>query len=117
MNYSCMVAAVGKIAFMQRESGAVANDFDIVVMNADGSNEVNLTRSAGTRDEDPDWQPAAAPLDTVAPTVPTLAQPTAAFQKGTSFAVVELDGGGPVGGFSGGSYYVRVRTATSSNAR
>ena len=40
---------------------APSNDFDIVVMNADGSNEVSLTRAAGTRDEDPDWQPALAP--------------------------------------------------------
>ena len=60
-----------KIAFMQRLPSAPTNDFDIVVMNTDGSSEVNLTRSAGTRDEDPDWQPAAAPVDATAPTVPS----------------------------------------------
>ncbi len=107
-----------KIAFMQRLAGAASNDFDIVVMSADGSNEVNLTGSALTRDEDPDWQPAAAPLDTIAPTVPKLAKPSVAFQKATSFAVSwsSTDSGVALGGTAGGTYYVRYRSATSINA-
>ena len=107
-----------KIAFMQRLPTAPANDFDIVVMNADGSTEVNLTRAAGTRDEDPDWQPASAPVDATAPTVPVLAAPTARFQKATSFQVTwsSTDNGAPLGGFNGGTYYLRVRSANSTTA-
>ena len=118
VNFPAFSPQGDKIAFMQRLPGAAASDFDIVVMNSDGSNEVNLTRSAGTRDEDPDWQPAAAPVDAVAPTVPAVDQPAARFQKGTSIRVSwsSTDSGSPVGGFSGGTYYVRVRSANSRNA-
>ena len=118
VNFPAFSPQGDKIAFMQRLPGAAASDFDIVVMNSDGSNEVNLTRSAGTRDEDPDWQPAAAPVDAVPPTVPVIDQPAARFQKSTSFGVSwsSTDSGSPVGGFSGGTYYVRVRSANSRNA-
>jgi hypothetical protein len=117
VNYPAWSPQGDRIAFMQRLPSAASNDFDIVVMNADGSNEVNLTRAAGTRDEDPDWQPAVAPLDTTAPSVPLLSKPSGAFQKATSFAVAwsSTDDGAPVGGFGGGTYYVRYRSATSTS--
>ena len=101
---------------MQRESGAVANDFDIVVMNADGSSEVNLTERRNTR-RGSGLAARGAPARHGGADGSYARPAHRAFQKGTSFAVSwSSTDGSPVGGFSGGSYYVRVRTATSSNA-
>jgi hypothetical protein len=118
VNYPAWSPQGDKIAFMQRLPGAASNDFDIVVMDRATGTEVNLTRSAATRDEDPDWQPAAAPIDATAPTVPTMTKPTVAFQKAASFAVAwsSTDGGVAVGGLNPGTHHVRYRSASNTNA-
>ena len=104
-----------KIAFSKN---AASTPFDIVVMNADGSGQVNVTGSAGTRDEDPDWQPAHAPVAATPTTTTTLPKPSVAFQKATSFAVSwpATDSGVVLGGTNGGTYYIRSRSAIRTNA-
>lgn len=50
-------AVNGRIAFVSFRDAGVSNNSEIYVMDADGSNEIQLTNTSGRRNEAPDWSP------------------------------------------------------------
>ena len=108
------------IAFMQRLPSTPTNDFDIVVMNTDGSNEVNLTRGTrGARYEDPDRRPGGS-TSGPRPPRPSRASP-GLVPRSRRPRRLGCRGARPTAAWSwaapaGGRDNVRCRSATSTNA-